>query len=241
MKRAILALTVATFFGAAGCHSRRCETDVTFFWHFPNANGTAELACSQAGVVNVEIIEDGFSDGVFPCSLADQAGNPVQGITLTDFAIRNYQFEIDGLDASGNIIYQDQFSFTPTACADNQVDRDLTPLTGNLAIDFQFTVIGFACTNTNTFIWYELLDSSSQVVDVVGPNNTPLALPCSQGAILLNQLPFGPYTVSRIQEVEPSGGGFISYHATCTPQSFQHLVAGETVTVTVPVSSGTCF
>jgi hypothetical protein len=240
MKRAILILATA-FLGATGCHSRRCETDITFFWHFPNANNTAELACSEAGVVNVEIIEDGFSDGVFACSLADQNGNPVQGITLTNFAIRNYQFELDGRDASGNLIYQDQFSFTPAACADNQVDRSLTPLTGNLAIDFQFTDIGFTCSNPNTFIWYELLDHNSQVVDIVGPNNTPLALPCSQGPILLNQLPFGPYTVSRIQEVEPAGGGFISHHATCTPQSFEHLAAGETVTVAVPVSSGTCF
>jgi hypothetical protein len=241
MRPAILILATALL-GAAGCHTRRCDTDITFFWHFPNASGTADLACSQAGVVNVEIIEDGFSDGRFACTLSDVNGNAVQGVTLLNFATRAYQFELDGLDASGNIIYQDQLTFTPVGCADNQVDRSLTPLTGNLAIDFQFTDIGFTCTNTNTLIWYELLDRNGQVVDIVGPNNTPAALPCANGAIQLNQLPFGAYTVSRIQEVEPAaGGGFITDHATCTPQPFQHLAPNDTVTVVVPVSTGTCF
>jgi hypothetical protein len=241
MKRAIL-LLAAVFLGATGCHSRRCETDITFFWHFPNANGTADLACSQAGVVNVEIIEDGFSDGRFACTLSDRNGNPVQGVTLTNFATRTHQFELDGLDASGNIIFQDQFSFTPTSCADNQLDRSLTLVTGDLSIDFQFTDMGFTCFNAKTLIWYELLDRNNQTVDIVGPNNTPTALPCSNGAIALNQLGFGPYKVSRIQEVEfVTNGGFIVHHATCTPQPFQHLTAGETVTVLVPPSSVTCF
>ena len=246
MKRAILILATALL-GAAGCHTRQCQTDITFFWHFPDPSGGAELSCSQAGVVNVEIVEDGFSDGSFACTLADQTGAAVQGITLTNFAVRNYQFELRGLDASGNIVAQDTFSFTPNDCADNQLDRDLTALTGNVSIDFQFTDIGFTCTNSNTFMWYELLDRNSQVVDVVGPNNTPAALPCTSGPIVLNSLALGPYTVSRIQEVEPVGGdltfsqGFIVHHATCTPQSFQHLAANDTTTVLVPASIGTCF
>jgi hypothetical protein len=244
MKRAIL-LLVTAILGATGCNSRRCDTAITFLWHFPNASGTGELACNQAGVVNVEIIEDGSSDGVFACTLTDVNGNAVQGITLTNFAVRNYQFELDGLDASGNIIHRDQFSFTPTGCVDNQLDRTLPAVTGNLAIDFRFQDIGFTCTNAGTFMWYELLDRNNQVIDIVGPSNSPTALPCTSGAIALNQLAFGPYTVSRIQEVEPFNGnfanGFITHHATCTPQSFQHFVDGETVTVVVPASNGNCF
>ncbi len=243
MKRAIL-LLVTAFLGTTSCYSRRCIDDIVIFWHFQSPSNGAELTCAQAGVNAVQVTADGAVAGTFACSsLSSDGVTFVQGITLLNFDESNHSFQLDGLDANNNVIYSSgSFTFRPTGCTENQFDTTLTAVSGDLTIDFHFPDIGFACTNTNTFMWYELLDGNNQVADIVGPNNTPQALPCTNGAIPLNQLPFGPYTVSRIQEVEfVSGGGFVTHHATCDDQSFQHLTAGETVTVQVPASTGNCF
>ena len=242
MKRAILLLATA-FLGTTGCYPRHCVDDIVVYWHFFNADNTAELSCSQAGVSTVQITVDGAVAGPFACSsLSSDGVTFVQGITLLAFDEGSHSFQLDGLDANGNFTHSSNaFTFAPTGCRLNQLDSDLAAVTGTFNIDFHFSDIDFNCKNQNTFIWYELLDQNGQVVDIVGPNNTPDALPCTNGAIPLSPLPFGTYTVSRIQEVEFLGGGFTVHHATCDAQSFQHLTAGETVTVEVPVSSDTCF
>ncbi len=242
MKRAILLLATA-FLGTTGCYPRHCVDDIVVYWHFFNADNTVELSCSQAGVSTVQITADGVVAGAFACSsLSSDGVTRVQGITLVGFDEGSHSFQLDGLDANGNLTHSSSaFTFAPTGCRLNQLDSDLAALTGTFNIDFHFPA-GFVCTNQNTFMWYELLDQDNQVVDIVGPNNTPDALPCTNGAIPLSPLPFGPYTVSRIQEVEFLGGGaFTVHHATCDAQSFQHLTAGETVTVEVPASNFSCF
>jgi len=237
MKRAILILAVAAFFGAAGCG--RCDREtLTVNWTFRDSSGQP-ISCDASGTSTIRVFLDGvaavdrFNRIDFTC-----AESP-NGIQLFDVPVGVNTVEVDTFDASGGLIIQNQQTVQVQSCGDTSVVLDLSALRGNIDIDFQFPDIGFTCSNQDTLMWYELLDWNNQVVDIVGPNNTPGALPCVAGPILLSQLPFGRYTVSRIQEVD--GVGFASHHATCTPQSFEHLAADETVTVIVPFSTGTCF
>ena len=242
MRRVILLL--ATFgLAQSGCYSSaRCVSgDVTLYWHFPS--GSTELSCSQAGVLNVQVSIDGVVQGQFPClSLSSNGVDTVQGVTITNFLEQQHSFQIDAVNGNGTAIWSDAFSYTPTACTNNRLDRSLTALTGDLTVGYQFTD-SFTCT-ANTFIWYELRDdSNNQVVDFVGRTSAdPRAIPCGS-IITLPALPFGLYTVTRIEEVLFNSGGntYSTFHAPCSPQPIDHFQPGETLTVSVPPSNGTCF
>ena len=242
MRRAILLLAT---FGLAlpGCYSRsRCDNgDVTLYWHFPS--GSSELSCNQAGVLNVQVSIDGVVEGQFPCSsLSADGRTTVQGITITNFFEEPHSFLIDALDGNDRAVWSsDSFSYTPTACTNNVLDRNLTAITGDLTVGYQFTDTS-SCTSNNSFIWYELRDANNQVVDAVGPTSQdPQAIPCAS-TITLQALPYGQYTVTRIQEVQfPSPSTYVTSHATCSSQPFGHFQPGEVQTVFVPPSTGTCF
>lgn len=256
MNRAILFLVFAgsTLLGA-GCHGTCEASDVALFWHFPNAGGTAELSCDQAGVVDVVITIDGSASDPMPCTQPDVNGNPAQGLTLTNFARGGtYQFQIDGLDATGTAIYTSAFDYTPPACGLNILDETLTSLSGDLAIAYSFKPAAGCAAPTSaspydtTFIWYELLDQNGQVYDVVDGAHDPTAFPCgsNNGTIVVPNALYGQYTLNGIEEVEVLADGTSSvYHYNCVPDAFQHAAPGDVFDVVmVPPATGgapTCF
>lgn len=179
MKRAILSLATLALLSSTGCGGRRnCIDDVTVFWHFPNATGSAELSCAAAGVASVQVTVDGLTQGApFPCaSLASDNQTVVQGISLTNFDEFRHDFIVDGLDANGVLIYTDSFSFTPTGCRPNQVDTNLQPITGTLTVLPTFAAGAFqtcAAAGINDF-FVELLDASNTAI----PAYNAVFLPC---------------------------------------------------------------
>lgn len=234
MKRLIVLLSASVLGLSCGRH---CDfRDVAVFWRFPNANASADLSCADAGVQNVRITIDGSVEGTFACLLQDVNGSPVQGILLTDFANRAHQFQIEGLDASGNVIYLDQFTFTPSACGTNTADRTLTPIGGGMTIRYSF-VGGANCTPPQsglpaTYIWFELLGpNSSAVYSTANHSTNTTAIPCGAGnaTIVLQNAPFGDYTLTRMQEVDLfADNTFAIYHFRCAPTvTFQHRANGD--------------
>lgn len=241
MRRAIL-LLAALAAGASGCSSNsRCDVGgtLTLYWQPPQGGFTTAtgqlLGCDAAGVATVDVTVNGTSAGTFNCH-----GPSADGIQLTGFGDETVSIQLDAFDASNRHLYQEVTRASTALCADTLVDANLTALAGDLTVGYQFTD-SFSCT-ANTFIWYTLLDvAQNQVVDEVGPSSTnPQAIPCGS-AITLSALPFGRYTVTRIQEVQLVSNTYQTFHATCSPQTFDHLAAGETQTVLVPPSYGTCF
>jgi hypothetical protein len=194
MKRAILLLATA-FLGATGCYSRRCVDDIAVYWHFSNADNTAELSCSQAGVSAVQIAVDGVVAGTFACSsLSSDGVTFVQGIALAGFEEdRSHSFQLDGLDGNGVILYSDALTFAPTGCRLNELDSTLIAATGTLTILPTFDGVSFPTCSAagvdNFFV--ELLDASAAAV----PNFNGVYLPClntSQGpAFTVEGLAFG--------------------------------------------------
>jgi hypothetical protein len=251
MKRATLLLATAFLGMTAGCSSRSCtdEGNVHLFWHFRSASGP-EITCGQAGVANVQIFVDGVDNGTFACLLQDRNGNPVQGITLQGFASGSHSFELHGFDSGGRDIYQDAFtSVTDRACGGDLFDSTLTRTVGDLTVAFQLTsadgtLVESCAAGAPTFIWYVLRDQNGTEVSRVDQNNSPTAIPCASGGILFTDLPFAQYTVSAIAEVSITNlrppVTVVPLHATCTPQTFQHALPGETATVRVPASNGLC-
>jgi len=236
MRRAIPILAAVLLGSGAGCVTRHCDFGtLTIYWTFTDAAGQPR-GCADAGVSTVRVTIDGVADD-WACQ---PFGDGVEGITYTDFTTSTHSVQVEGFDANSQLLYLYQASNVQTnGCGDAAIDANLTAIAGDLIIDYRFTDSA-ACPG-NTYIWYELLDESNQMVDVVDGTHTPTAIPCGQ-MISLSQVSFGNYTVSRIQEVELlSGGAFRTYHATCDAQSVPHFTAGETVTVSVPASNGNCF
>lgn len=241
MRRAILLLAALTA-GASGCSSNHCPNGgtLTVYWQPPQGGFTANgalLGCDQAGVATVDVYIDNQFSGTFSCH-----GPSADGITLIGFDNQVVAVEIDGYDASRNLLYQGVVTNQPTTfCADTFVDVTAPALTGNLTVQYGFTD-SFTCSG-GTYIWYTLLDATrNQVIDEVGPSSiNPQAIPCGSTISLLD-VPFGNYTVTRIQEVQLSGSTYSTAHATCSPQSFGHFVTADvSPTVQVPPSPGTCF
>jgi hypothetical protein len=177
MKRAILLLTTA-FLGSTGCYSRHCFDDIAIYWHFRNASNSAELTCAQAGVSSIQITADGVVLQPVACSsLSSDGVTFVQGIALADFDEGNHSFQLDGLDANGNLIYSSgTFTFAPTGCRLNELDSDLAAVTGTLTVFPTFEGVSFQnCGDAgvdNFFV--ELLDASATAV----PNFNGVYLPC---------------------------------------------------------------
>jgi hypothetical protein len=252
MRRTILFLAAGLV--GSGCYP--CDrNDVALFWHFPNADGTAELACADAGVSRVQIAVDGVVEATVDCTLADQRGDPVQGVTLTNFARRPYSFQLDGLDARGVAVYSSAFSFEPTVCGLNVVDETLTPLVGDLLIPYAFQG-GGGCSAPGpdsafptTFVWFRLLDQDGRLFSAVDATQDPTALPCGAGdfTILVPGALFGRYTLAGIEEVEIlRSGAAVVRRYNCARASFQHLGSGDAwspVPQLGPVLPGaaTCF
>jgi hypothetical protein len=251
MKRAILILATALLGTTTACSSHSCDGvgDVNLFWNFQDARG-APLSCSQAGVAQMNVIVDGVDNGTFACTLTARDGSPVQGITLQGFNPASHSFELHALDASGRETYTDAFALpTDRTCNGNTVDRVLTRTVGDLTVAFRLTNANGTATEgcssgAPTFIWYVLLDQNGQEVSSVDQNNSPTAIPCTAGGVFFQDLPFQQYTLAAIAEVNITSLGppvtVVPLHATCTPQTFQHALPGETATVSVPASSGLC-
>ncbi len=233
MKRAILLLTTALL--GTGCHSHSCNNGtLTVFWTFSSASG-GSLDCTAAGVDTVDVAINGAPQGTFPCR-----GPNSDGITLLDFVSGTYDVQLDGFDSANHHIFQSTGnSVGVNGCQDNSVSIEAAPLTGDLTLTYEFTPTN-QCTTPTSVVWYELVDASNNVVDVVDATHTPNAVPCGTNPVLAG-LPFGFYTVTRIQELDPANGGAIS-HATCSPQQFFHAVAGEqSPLIQVPESPNSCF
>ncbi|GEJ55618.1 hypothetical protein AMYX_03590 [Anaeromyxobacter diazotrophicus] len=245
MKRAIL-LFAALSAGVGGCYSRPLpETcgvpgTLTLYWQNPQggfqANGQL-FGCDSGGVASVQVSVNGAVQGVFPCH-----GPAADGIQLTGYGDERVSVQLDAYDASSHHLYQQVQTVNTTACADTLVDARLPALAGDLTVGYQFTDSPTCA--ANTYIWYTLLDATrNEVIDEVGPASlNPKAIPCSS-VIALQAVPFGHYTVTRIQEIQyTSATTYVSLHDTCSPQSFDHLLPGETQTVLVPpTAGGTCF
>ena len=243
MRRAIL-LLAALAAGTSGCSSDNCPNGgtLTVYWQpqrggFTTAAGQL-LGCDAAGVSDLDVSINGqVIASHVPCH-----GPNADGVQLFGFGDEVVTVQIDAYDASNRHLYQVIIPSQSTVlCADTVVDATLPALTGDLTVGYQFTD-SFSCT-ANTFIWYTLLDvTRNQVVDEVGPSSAnPQAIPCGS-VITLSALPFGAYTVTRIQEVQfTPPNNYVTFHATCSAQSFDHVTAGETQTVLVPASGGTCF
>jgi hypothetical protein len=242
MRRAIPIFAAALLASGAGCTTRNCDYGtLTIDWSFPDVSGN-DLGCAVAGVSYVTITIDGVPQ-------TDENGDTLIGcspqfIQYAPFATATQSVLIEGLDANQQVLYSSgQLAVDTNGCGDVSVDVALSGLSGvpgDLTVSYQFTDSDF-CTNANTFIWYELLDENNQTVDLVDDTHGPTDIACGQ-TIFLGGLPFGNYTVSRIQEVEFVGGGaFVTHHATCDAQAVPHFTAGETVTVLVPPSNGNCF
>jgi hypothetical protein len=233
MRGAILFLAAGLI--GSGCYP--CDrNDVALFWHFPNADGTVELGCSDAGVTRVQIAVDGVVEATVDCTLADQRGDPVQGITLTNFARRPYAFQLDGLDASGAAVYSSAFTFEPSVCGLNTVDQFLTPMVGDLLVPYAFQG-GGGCTAPSadsafptTFIWFRLLDQEGRIFSAVDQVQDPTALPCGAGdfTILVPGALFGRYRLAGIQEVELRfDNTSVVRRLNCVNSEFQHLGTGN--------------
>lgn len=238
MKRALLTLAVVALSSATGC-GRRCNREtLTLNWTFVNSAGQA-VSCEASGATTLRVLLDGvaavdqFNNIDFTCAEIPN------GIQLFDVPVGANTVEIDAFDASGGLIIQDQQTVQVQSCGDTAVALNLSALTGNLTISYAFSD-GGPCSQAGSLIWYELLDNSGQVVDVVDLANGPTDIACGN-TIPLTQLPFGRYTVSRIEEVSASPA-FGTLGSTCTAQSFEHLAANETATVSITVPSAQqCF
>lgn len=246
MKRAIVLLSSAAILGM-GCGHTCDFRDIALYWHFPTAGG--ELSCSDAGVASIRITIDGNVEGTFSCLLQDVNGNPVQGILLTDFGSRAYQFLVEGLDAGGSTIYTDSFTYTPTLCGTNTVDRTLVAAGGDMTLAYAFTD-ATTCTTprsgqspySTTFIWFSLTGPTGQVYSSATRTVDPTALACGArgAAIFFQNAPLGTYTLNGIEEVEILGNSqAIVYHYNCVTTSLTHAASGDTFQVSlVPQQTG---
>lgn len=91
-------------FGGGGGGSSRSPGDVTFLWNF------SSRSCAQAGVASVHVSIPGqtlANGGVFACNTAG-----TDGITLLSFAGGQYSYAIEGLNATGQTLYQGSGTFT---------------------------------------------------------------------------------------------------------------------------------
>ncbi len=236
MKRAFLIVAVVALFGGMGCGGRRnCIDDVTVFWHIPNATGSAELSCAAAGVASVQITVDGFTAGApVPCASLS--------LPLTNFDEFRHDFIVDGLDANGVLIYTDSFSFTPTGCRENQVDRTLQPITGTLTVLPTFAPLNFqtcAAAQIDSF-FVELLDASNTPV----PAYNAVFLPCTDNgsriAFTMPGLAFGQVYTFRSLDSTRGTSAFVD--EVCAVQA-SFTVANQafspTLTAFLSVGTGT--
>ncbi len=237
MTRATLLLLLSSTAAlVTGCTCN--QNDVAIYWQFQNQAG-AIGGCQLAGVTTIAIYVDGNNEWTGACA------QPNQGITLTNFA-RNapYQFEVVGLDASGNQIYGDAFTYVSNVCGLDKRTSTLVSTAGDMSLAYSFDPPADCSAPTanslyrKTYIWFELLDQGGQVYASVGPSQNPedeIALPCGAGnaTILVPAALYGQYTVSRMQEVDiQRDGSIVVFHARCSASPpLQHAQPGDVFTL----------
>jgi hypothetical protein len=238
MKRALLLLVAAL--GLTGCTNHCDVSDLSIFWSFSGPASSGNLNCATAGVSQVRISidnEDPPFDETVPCRVLDAAGQPQEGVLLTEF-FRGvpYDFTLQGLDAQGAPLYIDQFTYVPNGyCGAERRDRVLTSNASDFSIAYAFQPPADCTTPTaqspyrTTFIWFHLTDQDGRDYSV-DARFDPQAIPCGAGnaTVVIPKAAYGRYTLAGIEEVEILATNDVYvYHYNCNPVSFQHAAPGE--------------
>ena len=238
MKRAFLIVAVVALSGAAGC-GRRCDREtLTLNWTFVDG-ASAVQTCADSGTVAMQILVDGVA-------IVDDLGNTrfscsdfPNSITLFDVAIGSSDVEFDAFDVNNQFIVQQHQTVNINSCGNTTASMSLAMIQAPLAIDFQFTDIGFTCTNPNTFIWYSLTDLTSGVTFVVdNVSNTDLVVACGS-QVNFSAAPFGPYQLNAIQIVDnrtPSAP--VAIATNCAPQAPVDHLGFDSIPVTLGPAAG---
>jgi hypothetical protein len=252
MTRIACLLLAAAAALAAGCGSSCDVGDVTLYWTFTDPAG-ASHGCTVAGGVQVRIFVDGQpaevpnQDPSYDCQPFN-AG--VDGITLLGFRDGDYAFQLEGYDASGNLLYLAQPTVAVRGCGNQRVDVALSPEYDDLKVAYGFadggncTVPGSSSAFSTTFIWYHLLDANGKLASAADASSFSQALPCSDTnrTFTIPSLPFASgYRLAGMEEVEIDADGrtYVVYRYNCVQGApFDHLQAGDAVASQPLVTQG---
>lgn len=233
MKRTIPILSLLSLLAlGGGCHSS-CDTpgSVTWYWRFVGApiagttrvEGTFdvdvpttaidETGCATAGVTEIDITVDGFTETV-----ACAGPNGVPGARLPGFLRGAYDWRVDAI-RNGVVAFTASGSTVARTCSDAPVDVDLRAVTPNdLVVYYDFNgQVPAACFGNGTAIAnldYELRDAANRTAATTclasnaGVCTSQAANPCdpaSFGFTILD-LPVGGYSFAYLDAVDAAGG-----------------------------------
>lgn len=241
MKR--LALLLATSVLGTGCYSSSdhryvpppgCDpSTITVQWpSFLLANGAVTASCATAGVPYVDVFMDDQSVQAngFACS----AG----GVTITNVQPgTTHSITVEGVASDGvTILLRDDFSVTAASCGDRLVDAQ--PAEGTFELAYFFAPVN-QCSPGGSYIWFSVHDQLANVTAAVADetaNTTAYACP----ATIRFPLPVGGYTVQRVEEVVPSGGGYAATATHCAATAFDVAAATQSL-VSVGLADSTAL
>ncbi|HTN53679.1 MAG TPA: hypothetical protein VML50_14820 [Anaeromyxobacter sp.] len=232
------ALLIAASLGT-GCYtSPPCYGNgtITVSWpSFQPATGPAVTGC-PSGILEVDVWMNGAPVSAFSCTDG--------GATITDVPPGSYVLTVEGLNASGQILYRDEFSVTASStCGD--VFTSATPGQGLVDLEYVFSPTN-ACVTPPSYMWFEIADLTlgnsgpTNVVAQVDDTTTPTAYSCNvpdpahSGAIappfvLPSSGSFG-YRLNWLEEHVPVSGGYSITAGDCSLPTFDVLPA-QTTTV----------
>jgi hypothetical protein len=227
MKRLALVLAVTVL--GTGCivvddgPPPPCGRSVTVDWSgFLTADGVVLGSCAAAGVSVVDVYANDVGVGSFDCS------GPPRTISLAPGANR---VTVEGLDASGAILYRDEVSVNASVCG-SQGTVVAQPAEGRVEVAYSFYPTNACFSPGPSFLWVRVRD------DLTGAIAADSAMAPEQyvcPATLTFRLAAGGYTLLSTEETIRSSvpGRYEVVARDCTSRL---LTVGPALTTTVPAT-----
>lgn len=220
MKR--LAILLAAVGLGSGCvvSSNPCDRTLTVDWAFVDVAGNANLTCTQAGIVDVDVYVDGaLTVSQEPCTS--------YAVTIAGIPGGVHDVRVEGYN--GTIINRDFAAVDTSACGDTRFAA--SPGEADLGVNYHFSPTD-ACAAPPTYMWFSITDvlaNDSWGIGSADSCTTKTSKSCNSSIVY--RVPYGQYRLNWIDEVS------VGSSPTCTGTSLAGSTGPVTVTANTPTPS----